>query len=426
MDWMLTTPRRYFEIVGWDKAQTMDRPSAPWFKVYTSLMHNDDFEALDKDSRLLLLYLWMHAAIAGRAIFPDDPKWLFRKIHLLDQFPNLDPLAVPRRDGRCGWIRWCTIDGGPWQAPGAVEGAAGTNGTQNVATAAGPGGSDAGGAGHAPGQPPMPRESVLRSLLSPPAGPTTHAGPTPWTDPGADNRAHLPEERGEEREREEGVGGEERESREQRAERESREKRERAEIKLQGKTADGFPQRSLAAQAAEGECREGKSQSEEPQAVPARVMRSDVPLPPIVAVPFVPLGADGLYGKGSGPAFTGLSAGGRAGDARMLGQCWPKGIEALLDPLKGEWVAAVYQRLGFPWPIDSAIGRREAGCFASLYDGLMTTRLPDPIKRLILAHDLDWAEKNGRQKRSRKRGAVFAAVHQKRLRQYLSRDGPRR
>jgi len=413
MDGTAGRPRRYFEIVGWHENQTMKLPGAPWVKLHAELLDDEDFEALDEKTKLLYFYLLMHGAVAGRALFPDDPKWLFRKISLLRDFPDLEPLAKPRvRHGLpFGYIRWCTIDGGPWRAPAEPQ--------------------DAEGAAAAPlatSSLPAPPEAAAGPLPGP-----AQLQPTPSSDPGmepaagdakvesrfqAENREHLPEKSKTD------ILIEQSRAEQSRAE-QSRAEQSRAE---QGKTADGFPQHSLAAQAAEGECREGKSQPEpaEGQGTPVRVMQCDRPLPPIAAVPFVPLGADGPYGKGPGAMPLGQSIGGRAGDARMLGQCWPKGIEALLDPLKGEWVAAVYQRLGFPWPIDSAIGRREAGCFASLYDGLMTTRLPDPIKRLILAHDLDWAEKNGRQKRSRKRGAVFAAVHQKRLRQYLSRDGPRR
>jgi hypothetical protein len=98
-----------------------------------------------------------------------------------------------------------------------------------------------------------------------------------------------------------------------------------------------------------------------------------------------------------------------------------------IDPARADWVRAVYGALGFPWPLDSVQAREQTGSFESVYDRLMALReLPPETKRVILEHDLIWARKNGQKKRNRKRGAVFVAVHKRRVAEYLTRAGPSR
>ena len=110
----------------------------------------------------------------------------------------------------------------------------------------------------------------------------------------------------------------------------------------------------------------------------------------------------------------------------MLGESLPQALRAMADPLKYEWLAELYRRLGFGYPMDSPLGRQEIGSFASVYDALMAARLPAADKAEILAHDLDWARVNGQKRRNRKRGAVFNMVHNERVATYLARRGGRR
>ena len=113
------------------------------------------------------------------------------------------------------------------------------------------------------------------------------------------------------------------------------------------------------------------------------------------------------------------------GDPRLLRDCLPRTLAALADPLKDQWSRAVFDALRFPFPADSLPGRQELGAYESLYEGLMRDpRLTDAAKIEILAHDLKTAAKKGREKRNRRKGAVWTKIHQDRVKQYLARARP--
>ncbi|HUU94035.1 MAG TPA: hypothetical protein VM238_22820 [Phycisphaerae bacterium] len=110
----------------------------------------------------------------------------------------------------------------------------------------------------------------------------------------------------------------------------------------------------------------------------------------------------------------------------MIGESLPEALKAMADPVKYEWLAELYRRLGFPYPVDSLLGRQELGSFGSVYDRLMAEPLAAQAKAEILSHDLDWARVNGRKRRNRKRGAVFCMVHNERVATYLARQAGQR
>lgn len=84
---------RYFELVNWTKAQpNIPEKDAPWVKLYTSLLDNDAFGSMDDSARMLIVSLWLYAGRSGRCVFPADPKWLHKKIPMLNQEPDLTPL----------------------------------------------------------------------------------------------------------------------------------------------------------------------------------------------------------------------------------------------------------------------------------------------------------------------------------------------
>lgn len=84
---------QYIELVNWAKAQpTIPEKEAPWVKLYTSLLDNDAFGSLDDSARMLIVALWLYAGRSGRHVLPADPKWLRRKIPMLNQDPDLRPL----------------------------------------------------------------------------------------------------------------------------------------------------------------------------------------------------------------------------------------------------------------------------------------------------------------------------------------------
>ena len=100
----------FFEIVNCKAAQpNMSGRNNPWMKLYTSLLDNDGFANLDDTARMLVVALWLYAARAGRHVFPADPKWLRRKIPLLNHDPDLGPLMAATDD--CGvptpFVRYC-------------------------------------------------------------------------------------------------------------------------------------------------------------------------------------------------------------------------------------------------------------------------------------------------------------------------------
>jgi hypothetical protein len=85
--------KKFFEIVNWDKAQPrMTGENNPWFKQYTSILHNEQYCKLDDASRVLITHLWAYAAVTGNKVLPADPDWLYRKIPSLNSRPNLQPL----------------------------------------------------------------------------------------------------------------------------------------------------------------------------------------------------------------------------------------------------------------------------------------------------------------------------------------------
>lgn len=103
------TDRRFIEIVNWKMAQCMSKVNAPWMKLYTSLLDNDAFGNLDDESRMLIIGLWLYSARVGHHVFLADPRWLRRKIPMLNTDPNLDPLLEAADDRGCPtpFLRYC-------------------------------------------------------------------------------------------------------------------------------------------------------------------------------------------------------------------------------------------------------------------------------------------------------------------------------
>jgi hypothetical protein len=85
--------KQFFEIANWKKAQSrMKCGGNDWLKLYTSLLEHDGFGGMDDSSRMLIVALWLYAARTGLYIFPADPKWIARKIPMLNNSPDLEPL----------------------------------------------------------------------------------------------------------------------------------------------------------------------------------------------------------------------------------------------------------------------------------------------------------------------------------------------
>jgi len=104
------TENQFIEIVNWKKAQPkLKGRDNTWCKLYTSLLDHDGFAGLDDSARVLIIALWLYAARTGLHILPADPKWLFRKIPLLNAEPDLQPLldAADAFGEPTPFIRFC-------------------------------------------------------------------------------------------------------------------------------------------------------------------------------------------------------------------------------------------------------------------------------------------------------------------------------
>ncbi len=240
------------------------------------------------------------------------------------------------------------------------------------------------------------------------------------------------EERGEEREGEGGRGERERaesraaETREQRTE-----SREQSPVRapLQRTAVDSSARASVADPPEKSQDRD---QSTESQQQEREVESLDVP--PAVVTNAAPPGGIRLSPPESDPGLkqappvrsSGNRVPHRSGDPQRLGECLPQVLREAADPVKWGWIYEVYRRLGFPYPVDSLLGRQQTGAFASLYEKLQGLGLTPEAKKEILADDLDWAKAKGRHGRNKKRGAVFTKVHKSRVATYLARAGPAR
>ena len=84
---------KFIEIVNWKKAQpNMPLAGNDWMKLYTSLLEHDGFAGLDDSARMTIVALWLYAARSGMYILPADPKWIRRRIPILNGLPVLEPL----------------------------------------------------------------------------------------------------------------------------------------------------------------------------------------------------------------------------------------------------------------------------------------------------------------------------------------------
>lgn len=116
----------------------------------------------------------------------------------------------------------------------------------------------------------------------------------------------------------------------------------------------------------------------------------------------------------------------RRGPPRLLGDCLGPLAMAESCPDVWDWVESVYRLLRFPWPINSAEGRRETGSFAAMYTRVMAASLPMGERTKILVSSLKTAEQKGRKPVGyfkKGKGAVFCEVLNRRLKTHLARDG---
>ncbi len=116
----------------------------------------------------------------------------------------------------------------------------------------------------------------------------------------------------------------------------------------------------------------------------------------------------------------------RRGRPQLIGDCLGPLAMAEQCPDVWNWVESVYRLLRFPWPINSAEGRRETGSFAAMYNRVMAASLPMGERTKILVSSLKTAEQKGRKPVGyfkKGKGAVFCEVLNRRLKTHLARNG---
>lgn len=196
----------------------------------------------------------------------------------------------------------------------------------------------------------------------------------------------------------------------------------RTEARGQSRAQDR-PEHSTDARASQGQARVQGTEAQEPvrvigNASPPGSIRLDPPRSDGRSRP-----APEAHSSVNGPPA-------RRGEPSLLAKSLPMTLRAAGDPLKYAWLADVYKRLRFPYPMDSHLGRQELGSFESLYEEVQGSSLGRQLKMELLASDLDEADKIARKAtragRVKRRGALFCQIHNSRMATYLARDGPGR
>jgi len=103
---------KFIEILNWQKYQErMPTKGASWFKLHCSLANCEAFQSLEYKDQMTLIGIWMLAAESGRYILKADKKYLFRKIRILKEEPDLEPLlsAVDDYGLPNPFIRYCDV-----------------------------------------------------------------------------------------------------------------------------------------------------------------------------------------------------------------------------------------------------------------------------------------------------------------------------
>lgn len=179
---------------------------------------------------------------------------------------------------------------------------------------------------------------------------------------------------------------------------------------------------------AEPEAQDGPEGPPQPAAPLSLVSDLPQPIPAALGLPGagMPPQSDAL-GVGRAKARNPPPASSRSrASAQLLGSCLGPLAMAESCPDVWDWVESVYRLLRFPWPINSAEGRRETGSFAAMYNRVMAASLPMGERTKILVSSLKTAEQKGRKPVGyckKGKGAVFCEVLNRRLKTHLARDG---
>ena len=405
--------QRFLVIILWRRAQQYRKPNPPWIALYTSLLDHPAWLGLDDASRSLLVSLWLYAArtgVDGRVW--GDPAYL-RSVLPVNGPVDLRPL-LEAKDGDGNpfpFIRW--EDDPPCaREVRSAKREASRSARRDKAKPA-----------RVSDRPPATDEAAKREAAR-------EASARYRARKKAQRNGVMPGPAGVMKnviERERGGRGGEREAQAQAQAQTQRQSEAcdslypaEAEVSARTILSGGQPQAHGQGQG-QGQA-QAQAQAQSPKGAPAIVGN---PTPP-GSIRLDPPVSDGVGARRSKVGFTSKGPSRRRGRARLLGESLPETLKAMADPVKYEWLAELYRRLGFGYPMDSPLGRQEIGSFASVYEALMAARLPASDKAEILAHDLDWARVNGQKRRNRKRGAVFNMVHKERVATYLARRAGQR
>lgn len=92
------------------------------------------------------------------------------------------------------------------------------------------------------------------------------------------------------------------------------------------------------------------------------------------------------------------------------------------NPDSKQFAYEIYQALALPWDLESEEGKRELGCFASVWQKVISVDgIPQPVINQLRARAISEAKKIARRKQNKKKGAVWCHVFKNLIHAYSQR-----
>lgn len=109
-------------------------------------------------------------------------------------------------------------------------------------------------------------------------------------------------------------------------------------------------------------------------------------------------------------------------DTQFLGHI-ARGILHKYNPEAKQFAVEIYQALELPWDLKSEMGKRELGCFASIWQKVISVEgIPSPVINQLRARAISEAQKIAKRKQNKRRGAVWCHVFKNLIAAYSQRE----